>query len=61
MLPDALLYPYFDYYLGQAFKQETQLFFDSLVREGSEHARVADRRLLVRPTSGSRATTALPT
>ncbi len=33
MLPDALLYPYFDYYLGQAFKRETTLFFDSLVRE----------------------------
>jgi hypothetical protein len=33
MLPDALLYPYFDHSLGQAFKRETQLFFDSLVRE----------------------------
>jgi hypothetical protein len=33
MLPDALLYPYYDYYLGQAFKRETTLFFDSLVRE----------------------------
>jgi hypothetical protein len=33
MLPDALLYPYFDYSLGQAFKRETQLFFDSIVRE----------------------------
>jgi hypothetical protein len=33
MLPDALAYPYFDHSLGQAFKRETQLFFDSLVRE----------------------------
>jgi hypothetical protein len=33
MLPDALLYPYFDYYLGQSFKRETELFFDSLVRD----------------------------
>jgi hypothetical protein len=33
MLPDALLYPYYDYYLGQSFKRETVLFFDSLVRE----------------------------
>ncbi|MBA3271682.1 MAG: DUF1592 domain-containing protein [Acidobacteria bacterium] len=33
MLPDALLYPYFDQSLGQAFKRETELFFDSLVRE----------------------------
>jgi hypothetical protein len=33
MLPDALAYPYFDHSLGQSFKRETQLFFDSLVRE----------------------------
>jgi mono/diheme cytochrome c family protein len=33
MLPDALLYPYFDHSLGQSFKRETELFFDSLVRE----------------------------
>ncbi|MGH9172733.1 MAG: DUF1592 domain-containing protein, partial [Vicinamibacterales bacterium] len=33
MLPDALLYPYYDHSLGQAFKRETELFFDSLVRE----------------------------
>jgi hypothetical protein len=33
MLPDALLYPYFDYYLGQSFKRETTLFFDSLIRD----------------------------
>jgi mono/diheme cytochrome c family protein len=33
MLPDALLYPYYDHSLGQAFKRETELFFDSLVRD----------------------------
>jgi mono/diheme cytochrome c family protein len=33
MLPDALLYPYYDFNLGQAFRRETELFFDSLVRE----------------------------
>jgi hypothetical protein len=33
MLPDALLYPYFDHTLGQAFRRETELFFDSLIRE----------------------------
>ena len=33
ILPDALLYPYYDHSLGQAFKRETELFFDSLVRE----------------------------
>ncbi len=33
MLPDALLYPYYDYTLGQAFRRESELLFDSLVRE----------------------------
>jgi Protein of unknown function (DUF1592)/Protein of unknown function (DUF1588)/Protein of unknown function (DUF1585)/Protein of unknown function (DUF1587)/Protein of unknown function (DUF1595) len=33
MLPDALLYPYYDHSLGAAFVRETELFFDSLVRE----------------------------
>ncbi len=31
--PDALLFPYYDYKLGEALKQETELFFDSIVRE----------------------------
>ncbi len=33
MLPDAILYPYYDHTLGEAFVRETQLFFDSIVRE----------------------------
>jgi hypothetical protein len=33
ILPDALLYPYYDSTLGKAFQRETELFFDSLVRE----------------------------
>ena len=33
ILPDALLYPYFDRTLGRAMMRETELFFDSLVRE----------------------------
>jgi hypothetical protein len=33
ILPDAILYPYFDRTLGDAFIRETELFFDSLVRE----------------------------
>ena len=33
ILPDALLYPYFDRTLGQAMMRETELFFNSLVRE----------------------------
>ena len=31
--PDALLFPYYDYKLGQALRRETELFFDSIVRE----------------------------
>jgi hypothetical protein len=31
--PDALLFPYWDNTLTQALKRETELFFDSLVRE----------------------------
>lgn len=31
--PDALLFPYYDYKLGQALKTETELFFNSIVRE----------------------------
>jgi hypothetical protein len=33
MLPDAIMYPYYDHTLGQAFVHETELFFDSVVRE----------------------------
>jgi mono/diheme cytochrome c family protein len=33
MLPDALLYPYYDHSLGAAFVRETELFFDSIVGE----------------------------
>jgi len=31
--PDALLFPYYDYGLGEALRKETELFFDSIVRE----------------------------
>jgi cytochrome c551/c552 len=31
--PDALLYPLYDATLGEALKRETELFFDSIVRE----------------------------
>jgi hypothetical protein len=33
ILPDAILYPYYDRTLGDAFIRESQLFFDSLVRD----------------------------
>jgi mono/diheme cytochrome c family protein len=31
--PDALFFPYYDHTLGEALKKETELFFDSIVRE----------------------------
>ncbi len=31
--PDALLFPYYDFTLAEALKRETELFFDSIVRE----------------------------
>ena len=31
--PDALFFPYYDHSLGEALKTETELFFDSIVRE----------------------------
>jgi cytochrome c553 len=51
MLPDALLYPYYDQTLGDDFKRETELFFGSLVREDrsalelltSDHSYVNER------------------
>jgi mono/diheme cytochrome c family protein len=33
LYPDALLFPYYDYKLGEALRKETELFFDSIVRE----------------------------
>jgi hypothetical protein len=33
VLPDAVAYPYFDRTLGDAFVKESELFFDSIVRE----------------------------
>ena len=38
MLPDAVSYPYYDHTLGDAFVRETELFFQSIVRD--------DRRVL---------------
>jgi cytochrome c551/c552 len=33
MLPDAISYPYYDHTLGEAFVRETELFFQSIVRD----------------------------
>ena len=46
--PDPRLFPDFDDELRQAMRRETELFFDSIVREDRSVARPADRRLHVR-------------
>ena len=33
MLPDAVAYPYYDHTLGEALVRETELFFQSVVRD----------------------------
>ncbi len=33
MLPDAVMYPYYDHTLGEAFVKETELFFGSIVKD----------------------------
>ena len=33
MLPDAILYPYYDHTLGESLVRETELFFNSIVRD----------------------------
>jgi hypothetical protein len=42
MLPDAVLYPYYDHTLGDALVHETELFFDSIVREDRSVDATAD-------------------
>ena len=46
--PDALLFPYYDRKLAEALKRETELFFNSIVREDRDVRRPADGRLHVR-------------
>ena len=41
-------FPNFDDNLRQAFRRETELFFESIIRRGSQRPRPADRRLHVR-------------
>ena len=57
-IPDYLLYPQYDDTLAQAMQRETELFFDSLVREDRSRARPADRRLHVRQRAPGASTTA---
>ena len=46
--PNSDLFPDFDDNLRQAFKRETELFFESIMREDRTVARSDDRRLHVR-------------
>ncbi len=46
--PDALLFPYYDYKLGEALKRETELLLRQHRPRGSQHPRPDHRRLHVR-------------
>ena len=60
MVVDPDRYPNFDENLLQAFKQETELFVASTLREDRSVARAAERRTTRSSTSGWRGTTAFP-
>ena len=46
--PDYLLYPQYDDTLSQAMQRETELFFDSIVRDDRDVLDLLDRRLQLR-------------
>ena len=58
MLPDYLLYPQYDDTLAQAMIRETELFFDSLVRDDRNVLDLLDGRLHVRQRATRASTTA---
>ena len=53
--PDARLFPDFDDNLRQAFRRETELFFESIVRGRPQRARPAARELHVRQRAAGQA------
>ena len=53
--PDYLLYPQYDDTLAQAMQRETELFFDSLVREDRPVLDLLDGRLHVRERAAGEA------
>ena len=55
IFPDYLLYPQYDDTLAQAMKRETELFFDSIVREDRSVHGSADGGLLVRQRAAGEA------
>ena len=57
-IPTTCCIPQYDDTLAQSMQRETELFFDSIVREDRQRARSADRRLHASSTSGSPSTTA---
>ncbi len=59
--PSEVLFPDFDDTLRQGFRRETELFFDSVVREDRSAARPARRPTTRSSTIGWRGTTAFPT
>ena len=60
MTPDYLLFPQYDDTLAQAMIRETELFFDSLVREDRQRPRADHRRLHLRQRAPREVITASP-
>ena len=61
LIPNEKLYPDFDDSLRQAMRRETELFFESIVREDRSVHRLARRATTRFSTSGSPSTTAFAT
>ena len=59
--PDMRLFPDFDDNLRQALRQETELFFDSILREDRSVLDLLQRRTTPSSTSAWRSTTAFRT
>ena len=61
VVPVQSIFPDFDDALRQAFRRETELFFDSIVRDEPQRARPAARGLHVPQRAAGEGTTACPT
>ncbi len=56
LLPNSDEFPDFDDNLRQSLQRETEMFFESILREDRECHRTADRRLHLPGMNGSRGT-----
>ena len=59
--PDAFWFPDYDQQLADAMRRETELFFNDIVKDESQHARPVHGGLHVRERAARRGTTAFRT